>query len=66
VSCIARAKEKGQFPTPLLFVSGPGGVRQAQKAMTTAHKSQMKWFRWGWIGISRYMIVNDLKVEKVV
>ncbi|KAF2718886.1 LmbE-like protein [Polychaeton citri CBS 116435] len=23
--------------------------------------SQMKWFRWGWIGISRYMSINDLK-----
>jgi len=22
------------------------------------------WFRWGWIGISRYMIVNDLHLEK--
>jgi hypothetical protein len=23
--------------------------------------SQMRWFRWGWIGLSRYMVVNDLK-----
>lgn len=29
--------------------------------MTTAHVSQMRWFRWGWIGLSRYMVVNDLK-----
>jgi len=25
----------------------------------------MKWFRWGWIGVSRYMIINDLKKEKI-
>ena len=29
-------------------------------AMTRAHVSQMRWFRWGWIGVSRYMVVNDL------
>ena len=52
-------------PSPLLFMSGLEEVRIAQKAMTTAHKSQMKWFRWGWIGLSRYMAVNDLKLEKV-
>jgi N-acetylglucosaminylphosphatidylinositol deacetylase len=59
-------KEVGTSPAPLLFVSGPGGYRKAQKAMTTAHKSQMVWFRWGWIGMSRYMIINDLQKEKVV
>jgi len=66
ITCMWRSKEKSNFPTPLLIVSGPGGTRKAQKAMTTAHKSQMRWFRWGWIGISRYMVVNDLKREKVV
>jgi N-acetylglucosaminylphosphatidylinositol deacetylase len=40
-------------------------VRAAQQAMTGAHKSQMRWFRWGWVGLSRYMVVNDLKLEKV-
>lgn len=29
-------------------------------AMTKAHISQMKWFRYGWIIFSRYMIVNDI------
>lgn len=29
-------------------------------AMTKAHKSQMKWFRYGWIIFSRYMVVNDI------
>lgn len=58
-------KEKGEFPTPLLFVSGWTGYRRAQGAMTGAHESQMRWFRWGWIGLSRYMVINDLRKEKV-
>jgi N-acetylglucosaminylphosphatidylinositol deacetylase len=65
---IARAvftrKELGNYPTPLLFISSPFGYRRAQKAMTTAHQSQMRWFRWGWITLSRYMIINDLRKEK--
>ena len=63
---MVRKKELGSFPTPLLYVSGPGGFRTAQRAMTAAHKSQMRWFRWGWISIGRYMIVNDLKKEKTL
>lgn len=50
-------------PSSLLFVSSPAQVRTAQKAMTKAHQSQMRWFRWGWIGFSRYMIINDLDLE---
>ena len=65
VTCLWRTKEKGAFPTPLIAVSGPLAVRKAQKAMTTAHKSQMRWFRWGWIGVSRYMVVNDLTKMKI-
>ncbi|KAF8249606.1 LmbE-like protein, partial [Wilcoxina mikolae CBS 423.85] len=48
-----------------VFVNSPRQVRVAQRAMTDAHKSQMRWFRWGWIGLSRYMVVNDLREEKV-
>ncbi|KAH0369479.1 LmbE-like protein, partial [Aureobasidium melanogenum] len=59
-------KEAGDFPTPLVVVSGVGGYRKAQRAMTNAHESQMRWFRWGWISISRYMVLNDLKKVKVV
>ncbi|KAI5243941.1 LmbE-like protein [Aureobasidium subglaciale] len=59
-------KEAGDFPAPLLVVSGVGGYRKAQKAMTGAHESQMRWFRWGWISVSRYMVLNDLKKVKVV
>jgi len=58
-------KEGMPFPAPLLTVSGFKDYRRAQKAMTEAHQSQMRWFRWGWIGISRYMFINDLRKEKV-
>jgi N-acetylglucosaminylphosphatidylinositol deacetylase len=61
---ITRRKEKGSFPTPLLLVSSPISYRTAQNAMTKAHKSQMVWFRWGYISFSRYMMINDLKKEK--
>lgn len=50
----------------LAFVSTAAQVRIAQRAMTQAHKSQMRWFRWGWIGLSRYMVVNDLTEETVL
>lgn len=63
---LLQRKEVGEFPTPMMFASGVGEVRRAQAAMVTAHKSQMVWFRWGWIGIGRYMVVNDLRREKVV
>ncbi|KAH6247295.1 N-acetylglucosaminylphosphatidylinositol deacetylase [Parastagonospora nodorum] len=65
IAAIMRKKELGEFPTPMLFASSPVGYRRAQIAMTTAHESQMRWFRWGWITLSRYMIINDLKKEKV-
>lgn len=54
------------FPEGLLFVNTPAQTRIAQKAMTHAHMSQMRWFRWGWIGLSRYMVLNDLVLERVV
>jgi len=65
-TCALRKKEVGAFPTPLMFVSGIGGFTKARRAMTRGHKSQMVWFRWGWISLSRYMIINDLKKVKVV
>lgn len=52
-------------PARLLFVSSVGDWLTAQSAMVIGHKSQMVWFRWGWITIGRYMTVNDLKREKV-
>lgn len=66
IVAITRKKELGDFPTPLLSVNSPFAYRTAQKAMTTAHESQMRWFRWGWITLSRYMIINDLKKEKTL
>jgi N-acetylglucosaminylphosphatidylinositol deacetylase len=66
IRTIISRKELGACPTPLVFVSSPLGFRKAQKAMTSAHQSQMLWFRWGYITFSRYMIINDLKKEKTL
>lgn len=60
-----RNPKAGSKPSQMIFLSTPGAYRTAQKAMTTAHESQMRWFRWGWISISRYMMLNDLKKEKI-
>lgn len=65
VAMVFKKKQLGEHPSPLLFLSSPEQVLKAQKAMRTAHKSQMRWFRWGWIGFSRYMAVNDLRLEKI-
>ncbi|KAF1921467.1 phosphatidylinositol glycan class L [Ampelomyces quisqualis] len=65
IGALRRPKELGSSPTPLLLVSSPVGYRRAQAAMTAAHQSQMRWFRWGWITLSRYMVINDLKKEKM-
>lgn len=56
-----------KHPNALVFLNGlgGGGIATAWKAMTTAHQSQMVWFRYGWIVFSRYMVVNDLRLEKV-
>ncbi|EEH40465.1 N-acetylglucosaminyl-phosphatidylinositol de-N-acetylase [Paracoccidioides lutzii Pb01] len=56
---------KDKQPKRLLFVSSIGDWLAAVKAMVRAHKSQMVWFRWGWVSIGRYMVVNDLKREKI-
>ncbi|KAI0156676.1 LmbE-like protein [Hypoxylon sp. FL1284] len=56
-------------PGALVSMSALVGAREsygaARAAMTEAHKSQMVWFRWGWIALSRYMYINDLKLERV-
>ncbi|KAB5581193.1 putative deacetylase LmbE-like domain-containing protein [Coniochaeta sp. 2T2.1] len=53
-------------PGGLVFVCGlgAGGISTAWRAMTDAHKSQMVWFRYGWITFSRYMVINDLQLER--
>ena len=52
-------------PNDVLFVSGWKEYRMAQKAMVEGHESQMRWFRWGWIVLSRYLVINDLKLEDI-
>lgn len=65
VKVLLGRKEGGQFPAPLVVLSGWEDFGTARRAMTSAHRSQMRWFRWGWIGVSRYMVLNDLKKVKV-
>lgn len=59
------AAASGEGPARLLFVSSINEWLMAQSAMVSCHRSQMVWFRWGWITIGRYMTVNDLKREKI-
>ena len=54
------AGEEGTGMRRVAFVSSWAGYLKARSAMVQAHVSQMRWFRWGWIGFSRYMVVNDL------
>ncbi|KAI0393131.1 N-acetylglucosaminyl-phosphatidylinositol de-N-acetylase [Xylariaceae sp. FL0594] len=62
-----RSSDKGNPGTLLVMSSLIGGRENygsARRAMTDAHKSQMVWFRWGWILLSRYMVINDLRLER--
>lgn len=61
VRTLVSGKEGGKTPSPLVSVSGVAEWRRSRSAMTEMHRSQMVWFRWGWIGASRYMVVNDLR-----
>lgn len=62
-----KKKDMKMHPPGLVFMHGfgNGGWVTAREAMTKAHVSQMVWFRYGWITLSRYMFMNDLKLEKV-
>lgn len=63
-----RSKESdSERPAALVFMHGlgKGGWASARKAMTVAHASQMKWFRYGWIFVSRYVFMNDLRLERI-
>ncbi|KAK4149135.1 putative deacetylase LmbE-like domain-containing protein [Chaetomidium leptoderma] len=65
---IGADKKDKKRPGGLVFLSGlvgHGSITTAWKAMVSAHKSQMAWFRYGWITVSRYMYINDLRLEKV-
>lgn len=59
------ASKNDNCASHLLYVSSFNEWAQARTAMTDGHKSQMLWFRWGWITIGRYMFVNDLKKENI-
>lgn len=61
----ATKKAKRETPPSMVFISSFEEYRRGQKAMTMGHKSQMIWFRWGWIAVGRYMVVNDLKCERI-
>ncbi|EXJ55727.1 hypothetical protein A1O7_08657 [Cladophialophora yegresii CBS 114405] len=50
----------------VVFVNDVVRYWKAREAMVSGHKSQMVWFRWGWIGLGRYMVVNDLRRERVI
>ncbi|KAF2238946.1 LmbE-like protein [Viridothelium virens] len=56
-------KSASNVPYRLFFTNGLSEYWAARRAMTTAHQSQMLWFRWFWIVLSRYMTVNDLKAD---
>lgn len=61
-------KKDKMHPGGLVFLNGlagHGSITTAWKAMVSAHKSQMVWFRYGWISLSRYMYINDLRLEKI-
>ena len=61
-----RRGKKGEEPPSLLYVSNFSQYCRGQKAMVEAHKSQMVWFRWGWISLGRYMVVNGLERETII
>lgn len=56
---------KGSRGDRVMFVSDLSKYWRGRSAMVYSHRSQMVWFRWGWISIGRYMVVNDLKKEDV-
>lgn len=61
----SKGVSKGSKGDRVMFISDIARYLKARDAMVNGHKSQMVWFRWGWIGIGRYMVVNDLKREEV-
>ena len=55
-------------PDNLIFalpLTGARGAAFARAPMLQAHVSQMVWFRYGWIYLSRYMVLNSLRRETV-
>lgn len=54
------AKYLNPKDTTLLVLSSQKEFTASQDSMINAHVSQMRWFRYGWIGLSRYMYSNDV------
>lgn len=52
------SKKKENF---MCFMSDPWQVLRGQRAMVQGHRSQLRWFRWFWIVIGRYMYINELE-----
>ncbi|PKY03560.1 N-acetylglucosaminyl phosphatidylinositol de-N-acetylase [Aspergillus campestris IBT 28561] len=65
LSALFASRDGSSSPARLLFVSDVREWMFAQEAMVKAHRSQMVWFRYGWITLGRYMVVNDLKRERI-
>jgi N-acetylglucosaminylphosphatidylinositol deacetylase len=62
------AKTLAPKPDGLVFavpLTGERGAAFARVPMLQAHISQMVWFRYGWIYLSRYMFLNSLRRETV-
>jgi N-acetylglucosaminylphosphatidylinositol deacetylase len=65
---VGQGEEEEDHPAALLFLNqltGENALGTAWTAMTDAHRSQMVWFRYFWIGFSRYMVINDLRLENI-
>jgi N-acetylglucosaminylphosphatidylinositol deacetylase len=55
-----KVQDSGGLPERIVYISDVKRYRTAQRAMMEAHKSQMLWFRYGWLALSRYVSTNDL------
>lgn len=68
-AALVRRRPHRARPHRLVFMNqlapGPAGYFAACAAMARAHRSQMVWFRWLYIAFSRYMLINELRLEKV-
>ena len=62
----SKAGSGGGKDARVVFVNDVVRYWRAREAMVSGHKSQMVWFRWGWIGLGRYMVVNDLRRERII
>lgn len=61
----SKKDRKEETPGQMMFVNSVNEYLTAQSAMVNSHKSQMAWFRYGWVTIGRYMVVNDLRKQKI-